>query len=307
MKTTTPPKPTHYIDLLSDYGFKRVFGSDPNKDLLIHFLNEVFQGRKRITDIQYEKNEHPGDGPEQGAVIFDLLCTGDQGEKFLIEVQREKQKHFSHRAYVYGSRLVSGLVPDGDRTEWRYQIPETYIISILENFSIDSEDKQYLSVFSTRNEVSNKILKGSSTYIFIELRNFVKTLTELRSDLDKWLYVLKNMSRMNKIPQYLKKAVFQKLFQISAYVNLSEEEKKMYNKSIKYQWDLANIIDTATEEGFEQGEIKGEARGRGEGRTEGKAEVVSNLILKSSLTDQQIAEMANMEVELVKAIRKELQ
>jgi conserved hypothetical protein (putative transposase or invertase) len=292
MKAPAFPTPSRYIDLLSDYGFKRIFGSDPNKDLLIHFLNEIFQGRKHIVDIQYDKNEHPGDGPQQGTVIFDLLCTGDKGEKFLIEVQRAKQMHFSHRAYVYGSRLVSGLVPDGERTKWRYQVPETYVISILERFSIAPEDGLYIDAYCTRSETTRRLLEGSTTYIFIELCNFAKKLTELRSDLDNWLYVLKNMSRMNKIPQYLKKSIFQKLFQISEYINLPTEEKEMYDRSMKYQWDLANIMDTQKEEGI------------AEGMEKGKAEIVCRMIRQGQWTDCQIAEVTGVGLDVVENLRR---
>jgi len=76
-----------YIDLVSDYAFKRIFGSEPNKDLLISLLNGLFRGRKSIVDLLYEKNEHVGDSEEIGTVVFDLICTADNGEKFVIEVQ----------------------------------------------------------------------------------------------------------------------------------------------------------------------------------------------------------------------------
>ena len=117
-------KPTvtgKYIDPLVDFAFKKIFGSEPpdsyrDKDLLISFLNEVFRGRKHIVDLVYNKNEHPGDLKDEGAAIFDLLCTGDKGEQFLIEVQRGKQGYFKERALFYTSRLISGLAPKGNRS-----------------------------------------------------------------------------------------------------------------------------------------------------------------------------------------------
>ncbi len=87
MPENKPPAPRKYIDLPLaigiDFAFKKIFGSEPNKDLLISFLNEVFQGRKHIVDLVFNKNEHPGDLKDEGAAIFDLLCTGDKGERFL--------------------------------------------------------------------------------------------------------------------------------------------------------------------------------------------------------------------------------
>src|ERR1700748_332079 len=102
-----PVNQPKYIDPLVDFAFKKIFGSEPNKDLLIGFLNEVFRGRKHIVDLVYNKNEHPGEISEEGAAIFDLSCTGDQGEVFIIEVQRAKQGNFKERALFYTSRRIS--------------------------------------------------------------------------------------------------------------------------------------------------------------------------------------------------------
>src|SRR5690606_33294910 len=77
-----------YIDLTSDYGFKRIFGTEPHKDLLIAFLNELFRGRKTIVNLSYNKNEHVGETTETGTVILDLNCIADNGELILIEVQQ---------------------------------------------------------------------------------------------------------------------------------------------------------------------------------------------------------------------------
>lgn len=113
---------TKYIDPLVDVAFKKIFGSEPNKDLLISFLNELFRGRKRITDLVYNKNEHPGDNDEIGGAIFDLLCTGDDGENFLIEVQRSSQANLKQRMLYYASRLISDMAPKGKRQDWGYAI-----------------------------------------------------------------------------------------------------------------------------------------------------------------------------------------
>jgi predicted transposase/invertase (TIGR01784 family) len=113
---STGPVTGKYIDPLVDFAFKKIFGSEPNKDLLIDFLNEVFRGRKQIIDLVYNKNEHPGDIKDEGAVIFDLLCTGDKGERFLIEVQRATQGYFKERALFYTSRLISDQAPKGKRS-----------------------------------------------------------------------------------------------------------------------------------------------------------------------------------------------
>ena len=299
MNAITSPKPTHYIDLLSDYGFKRVFGSDPNKDLLIDFLNDLFQGRKHIRDIQYASTERLGENEKQGLIIFDLHCTGDQGEKFLIEVQRADQGNFTQRAVTYVSRLISEQVPKGKRNLWEYDIKEVFFIGILDRFAIGTEDNHYLHSASIRYDKSFNIFYEGLQFIFVELSNFAKVHEALESGLEHWLYYLKNISKMDKMPEFFQKPIFEKLFQISEYAKMQPEEQAMYDMSIRHKWNHENAMNF--------GKRKAREEGLAEGKAEAIQEVVSNLILKSPLTDPQIAEIANIEVEAVRAIRAALQ
>jgi len=254
MPNNNPPVTGKYIDPLVDFAFKKIFGSEPNKYLLIAFLNEVFRGRKHIADLVYNKNEHPGDIKDEGAAIFDLLCTGNNGERFLIEVQRAKQGYFKERALFYTSRLISEQAPKGKRNAWGYNIAEVYLIALLEDFTLeDSPANTYLHDIYLCNRDTGEIFYNKLGYTYIELSKFVKTDTELETDLDRWLYVLKNISRFEKIPVYLRKPIFEKLFSIAEYTNLTREEKAMYDSSLKYKWDNKNVVDYARQEGMEKG------------------------------------------------------
>src|SRR5699024_5287823 len=134
-------KKTKYIDLTSDYGFKRVFSSEPNKDLLINFINALFKGRKVIKDLTYDKNEYVGDTDEMGTVILDLLCTGSDGEKFVVEVQTSPQFNFKRRMFYYGSKLISDQAPKGNRKHWNYGISEVYVIVLIDSFRFSESDE----------------------------------------------------------------------------------------------------------------------------------------------------------------------
>src|SRR5690606_37874845 len=122
-----PPIGT-FIDPLTDFGFKHLFVREPCKEILIDFLNELFKGRKIITDLSYNKNERTGFGPSSRRMIFDLTCTGPEGEQFIIEVQRIKQTFFKDRAVYYSSRLISEQAPKG--SHWNYSLKEVYFIGI---------------------------------------------------------------------------------------------------------------------------------------------------------------------------------
>jgi predicted transposase/invertase (TIGR01784 family) len=290
MPNNKPPTIGKYIDPLVDFAFKKIFGSEPNKDLLIAFLNEVFRGRKQIVDLIYNKNEHPGDLKDEGAAIFDLLCTGINDEKFLIEVQRGRQGSFKERALFYTSRLISDQAPKGRRSEWAYNLTEVYLVALLEDFTLQiTSDTNYLHDICLCNRETGEIFYDKLGYTYIELRKFVKEGADLVTDLDKWLYVLKNMSRMDKIPVYLRKPIFEKLFNIAEYSNMTKEEKTMYDSSLKYKWDNKNVLDYAVKEAKEEGEYN-------------KAVDIARELKKEGLTSAFIAKTTKLSLEEIEKL-----
>ncbi|QEC80439.1 Rpn family recombination-promoting nuclease/putative transposase [Mucilaginibacter ginsenosidivorax] len=310
MHKSKPPVTGKYIDPLVDFAFKKIFGSEPNKDLLTAFLNEVFRGRKHIVDLVYNKNEHPGDLKDEGAAIFDLLCTGADGEQFLIEVQRGRQGYFKERALFYTSRLISNQAPKGRRSDWAYNLTEVYLVALLEDFTLEIDTELgYLHDICLCNRETGKIFYDKLGYTYIELSRFVKTETQLETDLDKWLYVLKNMSQMDKIPVYLRKPIFEKLFNIAEYTNLSKEEKTMYDSSLKYKWDNKNVLDYALNEGREAGRQEGIKEGRQEGIKEGmergkyeEAIAIASEMKKEGFPAVQIAKFTKLSIEEIEKL-----
>jgi predicted transposase/invertase (TIGR01784 family) len=293
-----------YIDPLVDFAFKKIFGNEPNKDLLIAFLNEVFSGRKQIVDLIYNKNEYPGDLKEEGGAIFDLLCTGVDGDKFIIEVQRGKQSNFKERALFYTSRLISDQAPKGKRNNWVYQLTEVYLIALLEDFTLDNNaTSQYRYDICLCNRDTGQIFYDKLGYTYIELTNFVKKDCELNTDLDRWLFVLKNLSQMDKIPVYLRKPIFEKLFSIAEYTNLTKEEKTMYDRSLKYKWDNQNVRDYAVKKGLEQGLQQGLQQGIEKGRHE-EAMAIARKLKQMGLNADVIAKAAGLSVAEIEKIEQ---
>lgn len=295
MAKTEKPTVKKYIDPLTDFGFKRLFGSEPNKDLLIDFLNGVFRGRKHIADLVYNKNEHPGETVNEGGAIFDLTCTGNDGEQFIIEVQRGKQGNFKQRAIFYTSRLVTEQAPKGKRSEWAYNVKEVYLIALLEDFSLDNieSDGGFLHDICLSNRETGKVFYEGLGYIFIELIKFVKTEAELDTDLDKWLYVLKNTSSMNKIPVYLRKPIFEKLFNIAEYSNLTKEEKTMYDTSLKRKWDNKAVLDYAVNEAAKEAAK--------EAKQEEKMEIAREMKM-DGISVEQIAKFTKLSIEKIEKL-----
>ena len=92
-----------YINPFTDFGFKKIFGEEPNKDVLIDFLNSLLNGKEKIKNLTYSKNEHQGRSDSDRKAIFDLYCENDKGEKIIVEIQKTKQKFFKDRSLYYST------------------------------------------------------------------------------------------------------------------------------------------------------------------------------------------------------------
>ena len=126
-----------FINLLTDFGFKRIFGTEENKHLLIDFLNQLIP-KQTIVELEYLPTENKGDLLVDRDAIFDLHCKTDDDEYVLIEVQRGYQANFKDRSIYYSSCAIQKHARKG---QWNYQLPKVYTICLLE-FCFQPKHKQ---------------------------------------------------------------------------------------------------------------------------------------------------------------------
>ena len=242
-----------YVNPLTDFGFKKLFGTEPNKVLLIDFLNQVLPERHQIKELTYLKNEHLGLDDLDRKAIFDLYCTGESGERFIVEIQKAKQNYFKDRSIYYASFPIQEQAKKG---EWDYRPDPVYTVGILdfifEDHRGDHELLHPVELKNQRCEVFYEKLK----FIYIELPKFRKTEEELETHFDKWLYVFRHLSRLQDRPQALQEKIFQKLFEAAESARFSPKEREIYEDSLKYYRDMKNVVDTAWEEGEYQSRLK---------------------------------------------------
>lgn len=242
-----------FIDPFTDFGFKKLFGSDPSRDLLIDFLNELLDDHKQIKSLTYSRNEHFGKTSENRKAVFDLYCENENGEKFIIELQKAKQQYFKDRSIYYATFPIQEQALKGDN--WNYQLNEIYTISIMDFAFDDSNPHQYQHEVKLVETSTKEIFYDKLTFIYLEMSKFVKSETELVTHFDKWLYLLKNLNQFQEIPSVLQERIFRKVFEVAEVSNLNEEEMKIYEASLKDKRDWKNVIDTAKEEGIKLGEL----------------------------------------------------
>ncbi len=248
-----------FINPFTDFGFKKIFGEEQNKDLLIDFLNELLAAQNQhISDLVFKKNDRLGVSDLDRRVIFDLYCENEKGEKFTVELQKAKQSFFKDRMVFYSSFSIQ---EQGQKGEWDYHLKAVYVIAILD-FIIDEDniDKIVVSKNQIMDVDRQQVFYDKLTFVTLQMPNFTKEEHQLETNFDKWLYVIKNLHRLDRIPERLQEKIFQKLFKVAAYTALSKEEKDKYEDSVKYYNDLKNSLDTAQQQGFDQASTVYEAK-----------------------------------------------
>ena len=242
-----------YISLLTDFGFKRIFGTDPNKELLINFLNSLFDGEEVIKDVKYLNSENVGDVYTERKAIFDVYCENEKGEKFIVEMQNAYQTYFKDRSLFYSTFPIREQAPKG--SDWNFCLKKVYVVALL-NYKMSDEafdSSDTIHTIALMDTKTNKVFNTKLMFKYVEVGRFDKTDEELTSLSDKWMYVLKNLSRLDNRPAALREKIFSKLFAAASVARFTPTELREYEDSLKAYRDIKNSLDTAKEEGREEG------------------------------------------------------
>lgn len=242
-----------YISLLTDFGFKRIFCTDPNKELLINFLNSLFDGEEVIKDVKYLNSENVGDVYTERKAIFDVYCENENGEKFIVEMQNAYQTYFKDRSLFYSTFPIREQAPKG--SDWNFCLKKVYVVALL-NYKMSDEafdSSDTIHTIALMDTKTNKVFNTKLMFKYVEVGRFDKTDEELTSLSDKWMYVLKNLSRLDNRPAALREKIFSKLFAAASVARFTPTELREYEYSLKAYRDIKNSLDTAKEEGREEG------------------------------------------------------
>lgn len=240
-----------FINPYTDFGFKKLFGEEGNKDLLIDFLNELLPSRHQIAALDFKNVEVLPGLAEERKAFFDIHCKSISGESFIVEMQKAKVKHFKDRALFYTTFPVREQATKG--AEWDFHLEPIYFIAILD-FWYDEENE--LAKF--RRDVCLKdqdceAFFDNLHFKFLQMPAFNKTEKELQTHFDKWCYFLKNLESFDDIPQILREPVFEKAFQTARVANFTAKQRNAYEQSVMDYIGVREVAVTAKEEGREEG------------------------------------------------------
>ena len=295
-----------YINLMVDWSFKRVFGTEVNKDILIEFLKVIFP-QFAITDITYIPTEQLGIMEDDRKAIFDVLCKTEDGKTFLVEMQRGAQKHFFERALYYTSFPImkqgkKAIAKEEEGAEpWDFSLDGVFFLGILDfEYEQDemTEHRYQLLETKTLKQMTDKL-----EFVFVEVAKFNKREDELETDLDKWLYLLKNMSSLLERPAALRDRVFGRLFDVAEYARLDDEERKNYVEAMNTARDTYNQIAYAHETGHKEGREEGREEGIEIGLEKKAYEIAQRMIAKGLDVDT-IADLTGLTMDQILTLEK---
>jgi len=276
-----------FINPYTDFGFKRLFGVDANKDLLIDFLNQLLPTKHQISSLTFKNVENTPDLPEERKAIFDIHCESITGERFIVEMQKAKIKYFKDRAVFYITFPVREQTEKGD---WNFKLNPIYYIALLD-FEYEVRDKKKKKFPKFRRDVmlldieDYEVFYDKLRFIFLQMPAFDKKETELKNHYDKWCYFLQNLENFNGIPEILNEEIFVKAFKTAEIAKLTSDEYKKYIDSLDAYREVKGIRETAIEER--------------------NIEIVTEMV-KENYTQEQIAKITKLPIKIIENLINEL-
>jgi predicted transposase/invertase (TIGR01784 family) len=252
-----------YFNPYTDFGFKKLFGEEGSKDLLIDFLNQLLPAHHQIAELSFKNPEKLPSTPKQRKAVYDIYCQTKDGQRFIVEMQKAKMNFFKDRALFYSTFPIKEQAKKGI---WSFELLPVYFIAIL-NFHYDEAEE----IRKFRRDVCLKDQDGDVFFDklhfkFLQMPLFIKQEHELETHFDKWVYFLKHLENFEHIPAILNEPIFQKGFEIAELAHLTARQYDSYLKSLLEYGELENVTDTA----FKEGKI--------EGKVEEKIEIAKNLL-----------------------------
>jgi len=245
-----------YINPFTDFGFKKIFGEEASKPLLIDFLNALLPQQNKIVDLSFKNTEQLGQSEADRKAIYDIYCENESGEKFIVELQKAKQNYFKERTIYYSTFPIREQAEKG---EWNYNLKAVYCVGILDftfdDYKNEPEKSDVVHTIKLKNQ-NGKTFYDKLTYIYLEMPNFNQAETELKSRLDKWLYFIKHLEDFQTIPSIFIDTIFTQAFEKAELAKFDQSELDRYENSLKSYRDLKGVIDTAFDEGKIEGKIE---------------------------------------------------
>ncbi len=265
-----------FLDPKNDRAFRRIFGSEKNKDILIHFINDILglEGSDQIQEVSFQPTIQEAEIASKKQSAVDVLCKDAKGVQIIVEMQVSPQEGFEKRAQYYAAKAYSRQLNRGKERGGRYEdLKAVIFIAICDN-TIFKDKEAYLSHHILLDQATYSQDLKDFSFTFIELPKFSiqeKEIDKLSNIVEKWCYFFKyapSTKEINLAKIAGGDAVIERAYEELNQFNWSEDELILYEEEVKRIMDNL-AADRYT---FNQGKAEGRAEGMEKGKAEGRAE-----------------------------------
>jgi len=271
-----------YLNPYTDFGFKKLFGEEGNKDLLVDFLNQLLPDHHQIAELSFRNVENLSDLPTERKAIFDIHCKAISGERFIVEMQKAKVKYFKDRSLFYVTFPIRDQAQRGD---WNFRLDAIYFVAILDFEYDEAEERRKFRRDAALKDQDGEVFFEKLHFKFLQMPLFTLKENELKTKFDKWCYFLKNLGSFDHIPSILNEPIFQKAFGTAELAALTAEQRDRYEQSLIQYRDLKSALETAVEEyGIE----------------------IALKAIKKNFDNETIADLTDLPIEQIEQLRKQI-
>jgi predicted transposase/invertase (TIGR01784 family) len=288
-----------FLDPKNDLAFRRIFGSEKNKSILIHFINDILalEGPDQIQEVNFQPTIQDPEIAAKKQSVVDVLCKDANGVQIIVEMQVSPQEGFEKRAQYYAAKAYSGQLNRGKKEGGRYQDLKAVVFIAICNNTIFKDKQAYLSHHIILDqETYSQDLKDFS-FTFIELPKFkIKEIAKLTNIVEKWCYFFKYAphTKEGDLPKIAgKDEVIQKAYEELNQFNWTQEELMLYEEEIKRVMDNLAAEEYVFNQGMEKGMEKGMERRN--------IEIAKNM-LAQGLDSSLIAQVTGLSLDTIKKL-----
>jgi len=268
---------SRYINPYTDFGFKKLFGEEANKDLLIDFLNQLLPAHHQIATLKFRNPEILGEMIHERKAIFDIHCEAQSGEKFIVEMQKAKVNFFKDRSLFYATIPIREQAKKGD---WDFRLTPVYMIAILDFQYDENEERQKFLRSVNLKDQDGEVFYDKLTFKFIQMPLFNKGENELETHFDKWIYLLKKLESFDEIPKILDEPIFEKAFEVAELAKMTPQQYEQYQESLLTYIEVKEVVKTAEDDGRKKEKIE-----------------IAQKLKQLSLTSSQIMEATGLSID----------
>ena len=328
---------TPYINLQSDFGFKLAFGTERNKKALIQFLDAILGNEIKVTDVRFHDKEMLPSSEAGKRIVYDVYCTmdvaphtsrlkphhiqkerrsEDVGHHFILEMQNVYEPPFEDRMVYYVAKTLS----DQGRRGWNYDLDPVILVAVTD-FDFSFLREKLLRDFRLIDKETGEILSEKLRMVFLSLRQLPQEWDDCKTELERIMYLIKNMDKLDKNSEPYKSGGYENMFDAAESRQIAAEDVVLYSQSLERLRSYQAGVDYAAEQswasGLEKGRAEGRAEGRAQGRVEGRAEGraegielgeermsvrIARNLLKSGMSKEMVASATGLSLDRIESL-----